>query len=93
MMVIHRRYPMGYPMRTMSRRRPTMSSAPTLPKAIVDSGLTHGELADWLGVSKSAVHKWASSAEDNVRQLPMPVWALLLLLTDQHPKLKLTKRR
>ena len=84
-----------------------MCSAASLPRAAVDklpskreihavieaSGMTHAELAEWLGVSKSGVHKWASSAEDNVRQLPMPVWALLLLLTDQHPTLRLAKRR
>lgn len=71
-----------------------MKSIPTtgqVRKLIAGLGMTHQEIADTLGVSRSAVDKW--TGESDSRDIPMPAWILLQLLADQHPTHRLTKRR
>ena len=72
----------------MHVRQPTREKV----KAVVDSiGMTHQQIADELGVSLSAVDKWTGEAD--FREIPLPCWTLLLLMADEHPTHRLTKRR
>lgn len=57
---------------------------------IRELGMTHQQVADALGVSRSAVDKW--TAELDARTISKPCWALLLLLADKHPDFRLISR-
>jgi hypothetical protein len=61
-------------------------------KAVIERlAMSHQQVADELGVSRSAVDKWTGKAES--RAIPWPCWTLLLLLADKHPAYRLTRRR
>lgn len=57
---------------------------------IRELGMTHQQVAEALGVSRSAVDKW--TGELDARTISKPCWTLLLLLADKHPRYRLTRR-
>jgi DNA-binding transcriptional regulator YiaG len=54
------------------------------------SGLTQAQAAEVVGLS--AQPRWAEY-EAGRKRMPGQRWALFLLMTDQHPRLKLVRRR
>ncbi len=53
-----------------------------------------GALVSAAGQPRRTWEKWEKPVDfDNHRAMPLATWELFLLLTDQHPSLKLTKRR
>lgn len=59
-------------------------------------GLSQAEAAALISPAEKAGYKtWAGYETDgggNARVIPLPVWELFLLLTGQHPVLRLSKR-
>ena len=54
--------------------------------------MTHQQVADALGVTKSVVDKWASTGTDG-RSIPTLTWTVLVMLADKHPTHRIVRRR
>jgi hypothetical protein len=62
------------------------------------SNLTQAQAAELVSAAKMAPYKtWAGyetpEGQQNHRAIPLSTWELFLLLTNQHPSLKLSKKR
>jgi hypothetical protein len=53
-----------------------------------------GEQVSGAKLPRRTWEKWEKPTEtDNYREIPLATWELFLLMTDQHPTLRVTKRR
>lgn len=59
-----------------------------LRKLMASSGLSNGDAAEALEVSKKSIERWAAPRDRSYsREMPAPMWELFLLVTDNHPHL------
>lgn len=77
--------------------RVTHPSPSEVRQARENAGLTQSQAAELVSAAKTAAYKtWAGyetpEGQGNHRLIPLSTWELFLLLTNQHPTLKLIRK-